>query len=601
MQFLHTEGRRIVDEDGRDILLQGFGLGNWMVQEGFLFGSSSFMAGGMRPFMRQEGMHGGRSIDQTIAEVCGRAYADRFWKRFYENYFGEADAKDLAERGLNSVRIPLNARVLLREEPGYVFDEEGFAALERAVGLCEKYGLYVILDLHAACGGQSAISCDDSWDNQPHLFTDEESWERTIALWEELARRYADRACVAGYELLNEPLSLPVTDPLLPKLALFYEECVRRIRKIDRKHILFLQGHRFASRADLFLAPLPKRETIREEGKDVPAAADDAEERFGAESGRPGAWVDPECRNWVLTFHMYETLPDLTSLGHIFAASRDLDVPVWMGETGGSSEYMTVLYEMLYEHQIGVNVWCHKGEESSDAAWLCSFSMPRDFGLIQDYAQKGGAKPSYERAMRIFDEYLENVRFENCAKHGDRVDAMLRRAPLEVPATGYDMLPGRDVTEDGSGGGSFFGREEYCGYTAYRAEDHMHIVCEPRYMPLDSAAFAWASAGRPPKYGDWPHLELRLDEGEYACYTLREADGPVSAVLEVRAYADAELEVTFSSAGERDLVSDILRVSGMPGGELRELRFGPAASGAGVYRIRCLRGSAVLKRVRFEV
>lgn len=588
MQFLHADGRLIKNEEGREVLLQGYGLGNWMVQEGFLFGSCEFMAGGMRPFMRQEGMDGGRSIDQTIIECCGRSYASSFWKKFYENYFGEEDVKDLAGRGVNSVRIPLNARVLLEEEPGIQWNEDGFAALTKVVDLCETYGLYTILDLHAAAGGQSAIGCDDGWDNQPHLFTDEESWERTIVLWEELARRFKDRASVAGYELLNEPLSLPVTDPLLPRLAEFYEECISRIRKIDRRHIIFLQGHRFASRADIFLNPVY-----------IPAKS------AAAGLTAPGEWVDPECGNWVLTYHMYETLPDLGSLGHIFAESGELNVPVWMGETGGSSEYMTVLYEMLREMHIGINVWCHKGEESSDAAWLCSFKTPKEFDLIRKYAREGGPKPSYEHAIRIFDEYLENIRFENCEKHGGRTCAILRKAPLPtdsaereervltVPATGYDLLPGRDLTKEGDGEGSFFGREQYASFTGYRREDHMRVVCEPDFVPYESAAFAW-TGGRAPKYGDWPHLELALDEGEYASYMLRQIETDTELILTLRTKAAAELEIGIRNA--------TLHLS-VPctNGKLKEVCAGTVPAGPDTsVRIRCASGGVTLREICFR-
>lgn len=45
-------------------------MGNWMNQEGFLFGSSVFNAE-FGDFVRAEKMDRGRSINQTIIELCG--------------------------------------------------------------------------------------------------------------------------------------------------------------------------------------------------------------------------------------------------------------------------------------------------------------------------------------------------------------------------------------------------------------------------------------------------------------------------------------------------------------------------------------------------
>ena len=40
--FLRTNGRTIVDETGNPILLRGFGLGGWLVQEGYMWNIHGF-------------------------------------------------------------------------------------------------------------------------------------------------------------------------------------------------------------------------------------------------------------------------------------------------------------------------------------------------------------------------------------------------------------------------------------------------------------------------------------------------------------------------------------------------------------------------------
>lgn len=546
MEFLRTSGRIIINESGQEIILKGFGAGNWMNQEGFLFGSHEFNPE-FKPFIRAGEMDRGRSINQTIIEVCGRDYADIFWKKYYRNYFAEADIKNMEELGFNSVRLPLNARALMKECPGVVYDEEVFQTMDQIIGWCEYYGIYVILDMHAAVAGQSAILCDDGVDNIPHLFIDEEGWERTMLLWEKIAKRYADRAVVAGFELLNEPLALPTWNKYLQALIRFYDEAIERIRRIDKKHIIFLQGHRFASRTDIY--------------------------RHN---------YDPEYHNWVMAMHMYEVLPDLGSLGPILAVSSELNVPVWMGETGGNNEYMTVLYEMLYENHIGVNVWCHKGEEHADAALLCTFVLPESFGLIRDYAQKGGAKPGYDKAIQIFDQLLENIKFENCKLHVDRADAVLRRPDVRIPAIGYDMMPGV--------GKSFKGTYPYCVFSGYRREDRMRIVNEPDFTPFESPDYAFASVERKPKYGDWMHLELMLEEEDFACYTIREIKQDAEIFITYRAEQECEIKVT---AREK-----IFTVKASASEVLTTIPIGIISSGENAaVKIECMEGEIILHTI----
>ena len=548
MQFLRVKDQIIVNEAGEEVILTGYGTGNWMNQEGFLFGSSEF-GGDFRPFMRAEGMDRGRSIHQTIIETCGSEYASGFWNRFYRAYFGKADIEHLASMGFNSVRLPLKAAAFMPEEPEVRFDEETFAMLDELIAWCGECGIYVILDMHAACSGQSAISCDDGVDNQPHLYTDEEGWERTILLWEEFARRYKDCEAVAGYELLNEPLALPAHDSYLPDLIRFYEETIRRIRAIDQRHIIFLQGHRFASRADIFSPDM-----------------------------------DPGFGNWVLTVHMYETLPDLGLIGPVLAAREELGVPVWVGETGGSSSYMTVLYEMLREHHIGVNIWCHKAVHEADAATLLTYGTPEGFDRIRRYAREGGARPSYAESIRIFDQYIENVRFENCTRHEHRADAILRRPGVTIPATGYDVLPGE--------GESFHGKWPYCAFCGYRREDRMHFVHENGFVPYESAAFQWAGGGRPPKYGDWPHLELMLSEGEFAVYTIRNVNAAANLRFRYRNAENAVLEI------EAGTVHAAICLPPSDGYEETEAVMIPQGEAVRV-KIACSRGSAVLREITF--
>ena len=140
--FLHTEGCRVLNGEGEEVILNGWGFGNWLLCEGYMW-----MCGEGNRFERP------RRIEEVVRELTGSDFAERFWKEFRENYITREDVRHLAELGYNSARIPFTSRVLLEEEPGLLWREEGFQLLDRCIDWCEEFGLYVFLDMHGAPGG----------------------------------------------------------------------------------------------------------------------------------------------------------------------------------------------------------------------------------------------------------------------------------------------------------------------------------------------------------------------------------------------------------------------------------------------------------------
>src|SRR5688572_9084837 len=41
-QYVHTNGKKIIDKDGNEIILRGMGLGGWMLQEGYMLETNAF-------------------------------------------------------------------------------------------------------------------------------------------------------------------------------------------------------------------------------------------------------------------------------------------------------------------------------------------------------------------------------------------------------------------------------------------------------------------------------------------------------------------------------------------------------------------------------
>jgi hypothetical protein len=95
-----------------------------------------------------------------------------------------------------------------------------------------EMGLYVIIDLHAAPGGQTGINHDDG-SGYPLMFYLPRERELTVKFWQAIAQHYRGNPAILGYDLLNEPIA-PTHDAMLnSKLEPFYREVTAAIRQAD--------------------------------------------------------------------------------------------------------------------------------------------------------------------------------------------------------------------------------------------------------------------------------------------------------------------------------------------------------------------------------
>jgi endoglucanase len=225
VKWLRTSGDRIVTSDSEPVRLRGCGVGGWLNMENFITG-----------YPATESAH-----RQALRRVLG---ADRYALLFgslLASFFGPADAEFLASLGFNCVRIPVNYRHWEDDtRPGEI-NPDGFTHLDRAVDACAAAGLYTVIDLHAAPGGQNHHWHSDNPFHQPLFWQYRSFQDRAIGLWEAIASRYADRPEVAGYNVLNEPAEEENT-----RLVDFYRRAVAAIRAEDADHMVFLDGNRYA-------------------------------------------------------------------------------------------------------------------------------------------------------------------------------------------------------------------------------------------------------------------------------------------------------------------------------------------------------------------
>lgn len=488
--YLRASGKNIVNGDGDTVLLNGWGVGNWLLSEGYMW-----LGGGER-FDRP------RTIENAVRELTGTKYSEYFWKEFRSRYLTKEDVRLMAELGYNSVRIPFNWRVFLENEPGLNWVEEGFRLIDRCLDWCEEYKIYAILDMHGAPGGQTGAGIDDSFDDMPRLFIDADSWAKAIALWSKIAERYADRWIVGAYDLLNEPVRQASANPprghcdeYIPKLARFYDEVIPAIRKYDKNHMLTLEGHYWAKTPDFFV------------------------KRFDD--------------NMAIHFHLYGWIggwPELKPFQGFLDVSEKLDQPLWIGETGENlNEWYTAMFQLMADLGIGYCSWTWKKMQCKNSP--LSVKKPRGWDDIIGFT-KLGPRPSYENAQSILNEYLDNMLAENCESNIAVSRACFRRPGTVVRGTDFDLFPGKGVSFSGT-------RAEPNPPAGPQAPESYRRECGMRIKEgrkMEKRPFFWDTA--------WESFTLELTKDEFAIYSLHDAVAGSSVSFEIMAVEDAELEIT---------------------------------------------------------
>ena len=473
--MLHVKDRDIVDERGDRILLNGWGIGNWMCPEGYMW--KAYGTNFDRP----------RRIEQVIEYLTGKEYAAYFWQIYEDTYLQKADLEAMKEAGFNSVRVPFIYRYFMEEGPRICWKSRGFELLDRCVGWCRELGLYVILDLHGAPGGQTGSNIDDSVDNVPRLFLDPDNREKAVALWERIAEHYCGNGTVAMYDVLNEPIIPPDAgngnfDHMIPELMSFYREVTAAIRRKDPSHIISVEGYYWATNFDAF------------------------DEKWD--------------NNLVLHFHRYAEPPSIECLKRYLEAGERMDLPIWMGETGeNKNTWYAALYPLAQSLNIGFNIWPWKKMDCTNS--FCSINIPEGYEEILAYLD-GGKHPGFERAQGILDSYLHNIRFENCTLHPETADHILRRVPFKLQAVDFDEFPGE--------GSSYHGN---CGTDkAYRKNTSMEVT---EMFPVKEKEFAFDCG--------WDRYGLVLYAGEYAVYSFTNPGGKVNVEITLAEGSEGEVQL----------------------------------------------------------
>ena len=372
--FVHTKHKDILGPDGEKIRLRGISLGNWLVQEGYMF-------------LFEGGPESPREIEAYFDQLLGPEAARDFWIEYRRNYIAKADIDYIASCGLNSVRIPLHYK--------FFVDDAGFALLDPVIGWCRAAGLWVILDMHCAPGGQTGANIDDSW-GYPWLFESAASQEQTIEVWTRIARHYRDESAVLGYDLLNEPIpNVPAIEKYNAQLEPLYRRIGDAIRQVDTNHALILEGAQWANNLGVF--------------------------------GKP---FDPNC---IYEFHLYWTDVNDDMINHYLDFRDDRNAPIWLGESGeNTDEWVAGFIRVLEHNHVGWCFWPYK--KMGKPSCMVSVQTPAHWEEIAAFARVAqntgnpagriGARPPQERIQAATAELLENVRFERCRPNPGYLNAL---------------------------------------------------------------------------------------------------------------------------------------------------------------------------------
>ena len=394
--FLKTEGKKIVDQDNNEVILRGMGLGGWMLMEGYMMQSSD-VADTQHEFKAR------------LIDLMGEEKTNEFYDAWLANHATKADVDSLAKWGFNSIRLPMHYDLFtlpIEEEPiagQNTWLERGFLMVDSLLQWCETNNMYLILDLHAAPGGQgyNAAICDYD-PSKPSLWESDENKAKTVALWGKLAERYKDEPWIGGYDLINE-----VNWDLPGNVALksLYVEITNTIRAIDTNHIIYIEGNWFAN--DF--------------------------------SGLTPPWDD----NMAYSFHKYWNYNDNPgSIQWVLDIREKYNVPLWMGEAGENSNvWFTDAISLFEDNGIGWSWWPMKRIETIVSPFSILFTQ--GYKDVLSYWRNEAPRPSVEVAFESMMELATNSNSLNCVHQKDVPDAMIRQVTTtETKPYSVHTIPG---------------------------------------------------------------------------------------------------------------------------------------------------------------
>lgn len=553
--YLKTQGHIIVNEKNEKVILRGMGLGGWMLQEGYMF--------------RLGNIGQQYKIRAKIQELVGPERTQAFYEEWLSSHTNKRDIDSMAAWGFNSVRLPMHFDLYtlpVDQEPvpgQNTWLDKGFALTDSLLSWCRANQLYLILDLHAAPGGQGKdLPISDRHPEKPSLWESEANRSKTIALWRKLAERYANEPWIGGYDIINEPNwgfedaadTRGTRETKNVPLKQLMQDITKAIREVDKKHIIIIEGNGFGNNYNGLLP----------------------------------AWDD----NMVMSFHKYGNFTQVSSIQHFLDLREKYNLPLWLGESGeNSNNWYTNTIRMVESNDIGWAWWQLKKIGSNQPLEI---KVSPGYQAILDYWSGKGATPAADDAWKALTEFVRNTRLENNMYHKDVTDAMFRqvhsaeaipfkehyiRDKAVIQAVDYDL--GRNLS-------------------AYADMDTASYHYTPGVNTQGNRGYAYRNDGVDIKKEGNEFFVFNIENGEWLQYTA-EVTSPGTYTLQVKVRADTDsVGARFTITGNGKVLATNIAVPGNDKiWQLVELKNIQLAKGTNRLRVAFVQGGCHFSGITF--
>ncbi|WP_412463899.1 cellulase family glycosylhydrolase [Flavobacterium mekongense] len=409
--FLKRDGQKIVDGKGNNVLLRGLGIGGLMVQEGYMLKTADF-AGPQH------------QIKQKITDLIGEKNTEEFYKAYKNNGLTKRDVDSLAAWGFNSIRLPMHYNLYtlpIEKEPiqgQNTWLEEGFKMTDDLLEWCAANKMYLILDLHAAPGGQGKdANISDYDETKPSLWESEANQNKMIAFWQKLAERYKNEPWIGAYDIINEPNwnfsgtnKNGCDETKNVPLRNLQINITKAIREVDTNHLIIIEGNCWGNNY----------------------------------KGMFPLWDD----NIALSFHKYWSYNDMATIQEIVNYRKEWNVPIWLGETGENSNvWFKDVITLIESNNIGWAFWPMK--KIDNIAGVTSVKITPGYENLLRYWKEGKNKPTVQEATAILMQIANNYKMDNVTVKYDVIDAMFRQIRTnDTKPYKKQVLPGRIFTTE---------------------------------------------------------------------------------------------------------------------------------------------------------
>jgi endoglucanase len=252
--FLHANGTKMIDTNNREVILKGLNLGAWGLQEGYMLNPAGSSSVKTQWQMKQQYYNEGQSDAQV----------ESFYQSWREKFITKDDIDYISSLGFNAIRLPLHYELFLTSSQRSVRNSvihnsdnygnylnslkswcdsnqiatdqsvDAYKMIDNILNWAGSHEMFVILDMHAAPGGQGtdvaiadALYPNNLWEN---------AWVYQDVLnriWQQIAKRYKADGRIAFYDILNEPNNVPGGNPPIHDVL---QVCNFR-RDLNRDHL----------------------------------------------------------------------------------------------------------------------------------------------------------------------------------------------------------------------------------------------------------------------------------------------------------------------------------------------------------------------------